>query len=146
MQRPGPGSTALLASALLLVSACSTVGPFGQEGALEETQRKYVRLMRWGEYDAASIFVTEDARERFAEEIPALQNVRFTDYRVLDTDMNTSGDQATVLVSYQAYHLNRLIEHGWSEKQTWKRGEEGEWRVTPDLEGLRSALRTMAPR
>jgi len=146
MHRTGLALAGTLAVALALVPACSTIGPYGHEDVLEETQRKYVRLIRWGEYDAASIFVSPDAREEFIETIPALQTVRFTDYEVVETDMNDDRNEATVFVTYQAYHLSRLIEHAWSERQTWKRGDEGDWRVTPDFEGLRSAVQTMEPR
>jgi len=148
MHRPGPALAGALAVALLLVAvpACSTIGPYGHEDVLEETQRKYVRLIRWGEYDAASTFVSEDSREEFLQTIPALRNVRFTSYEVVQTDLNDEQDEATVFVAYQGYHLNRLVEHTWSERQTWERGETGEWRVTPDFEGLRSAVRTMEPR
>jgi len=148
MHRFAPACVGACIAALLLVAvpACSTIGPYGHEDVLEETQRKYVRLIRWGEYDAASSFVSADSRDEFLKTIPALQNVRFTSYEVVQTELNDERDEATVFVAYQGYHLNRLVEHAWSERQTWKRGETDEWRVTPDFEGLRSAVRTMEPR
>lgn len=146
MRRPGSTAVAAVVAALLIGPGCAGLGSLGRRDDLEETQKKYVRLLRWGEYDAASSFVADDARPGFREQIPALQNIRFSDYEIIDTELNEDVDEAKILVSYRAYHLGRLVEHAWSERQTWERGAGGEWRITPDLDELRAALDTLEPR
>lgn len=144
MRRPGCTAIAAALAAFLLGSGCASLGSFRHRDDLEETQRKYVRLLRWGEYDAASLFVADEARPAFREQIPTLQNVRFSDYEIVDTQLNDAVDEAEILVSYRAYHMSRMIEHSWSERQTWER-EGSQWRITPDMDGLRSALDTLEP-
>lgn len=139
--------------ALLATSGCAQVAGFrdwldvrGHKQRLELSQKRYVRFLRWGEYGSAAYLVAEDVREEWLEEIEGFRDVRFADYDVIDTDINELQNEATIVVKYQAFHLARLVTYGWSERQVWKRDLlTNVWTVTPDLEGLRTALVAMAP-
>ena len=143
---------AALALALVASSGCAVGGIVdwmdlrGHRHRLEDTQRKYVRLLRWGEYDAASFFVSDDVREAFRHDIADFGAVRFTDYEILDTEINELQTEADILVSYRAYHTSYLVEYAWSERQKWHRDvASNAWTVKPDLEQLRGALAVMRP-
>ncbi len=153
MVRPRSILVGLAVVALLATSGCAQVLGFrdwldvrGHKARLENSQKKYVRLLRWGEYGSAAYLVSEDLREEWLEEVKGFSEVRFADYDVIDTDINELQTEAEILVKYEAYHLARLVTYGWSERQVWKRDiTTGAWTVTPDLEKLRSALVVMAP-
>jgi len=139
--------------ALLATSGCAQVTGVrdwldvrGHKARLENSQKRYVRFLRWGEYGSAAYLVAEDVREEWLDEVKGFREVRFADYDVIDTDINELQTEATIVVKYEAFHLARLVTYGWSERQLWKRDLlSGAWTVTPDLEGMRTALVAISP-
>jgi hypothetical protein len=131
------------------LSACAFMGDVdwrNHEARLTETQLRYAHFLRWGEYDAASFLVEEELRESFRAEIRPFAEVRLADYEVLDTQLNPARTEATVMVSFSAYHLSRLIEHRWTEKQVWTRDVvTQEWQVKPDIDTLRRVVAELQP-
>lgn len=118
----------------------------GHRRRLTETQLKYVHYLRWGEYEAASMLVEPELREQFLKEIRPFSTVRLSDYEVLDTEFNEDETEATIRVSFSAYHMNRLVEHHWMETHVWVRHpNDPEWHVRPDMEKIRVALAAMEP-
>lgn len=118
----------------------------GHRRRLTETQLKYVHFLRWGEYEAASMLVEADLREEFLDEIRPFSTVRLSDYEVLETEFNQDDTEATIRVSFSAYHMHRLIEHRWMETHVWVRDAKNhKWHVKPDMEKIRVALAAMEP-
>jgi len=136
--------SAALALLLAGTSGCALLGGTdwrGHRRALKDQQLKYAHLLRWGEYDAASMLVHPDDRERFREELKPFSDLRLSDYEVIHTEFNAAGSEADVLVAFSAYHVSRLIEHRWVENQHWARDPAtGQWTVRPDFEKIRVVL------
>ncbi len=64
--RRGIFEVLLFTAAALISSGCfSLTDPLGREDALEETQREYTKLMRWGEIERASVYVDPALRQEF---------------------------------------------------------------------------------
>jgi hypothetical protein len=150
MRRLRQFAGALVALALAAApSGCATLGGLdlrGHKQNLKETQLKYAHFLRWGEYQAASYLVQPDLREAFLIQIEPFDDVRLSDYEVLDTEFNPTRTEATVMVSFSAYHLHRLIEHRWTEKQIWKRDlATQQWQVKPDIETLAKVVAELQP-
>ena len=136
----------LAAGGLTGCSALRGVDWNGNRQALEETQMRYVHFLRWGEYEAAATLVEPEMRDAFLKEIQPFQAIRLSDYEVLDTNFNPTQTEADVRVVFGAYHLNRMIEHRWTENQKWVRDPlRGRWNVKPDLEKIRGVLETLEP-
>jgi hypothetical protein len=143
-------------AALALLFALPSLGCFsfgdldwrGHKRQLTDTQLKYAHFLRWGEYQAAAYLVRPEEREAFLAEIKPFENgVRLSDYEVLDTEFNPARTEATVMVTFSAYHLNRLVEHKWTEKQIWHRDlATEEWHVKPDLEVIRKVATELEPK
>jgi hypothetical protein len=135
-----------LAASLAGCAAVQDLDLRNHKTRLTETQLKYAHFLRWGEYEAASYLVEEDLRESFRAEIKPFDSVRLSDYEVLDTQLNPTRTEATVMVSFSAYHLSRLIEHRWTEKQVWTRDlVTQEWQVKPDIDTLRRVVAELQP-
>lgn len=127
----------LLLAAAALLAGCATIDPWGHRRNLEDAQRTYTRMVRWGDFLKASVWVDPDRVEGFMADAEKLADVRFTDYEIGALDVD--GDNATVRVQYQAYHAATLIETTIREKQDWYY-EDGKWRVRPQLAGLDRTL------
>jgi hypothetical protein len=144
------GARALAACLLAGSLGCFAFGDLdwrGHKQQLKETQLKYAHFLRWGEYQAAAYLVQPDMREAFLAEIKPFEGVRLSDYEVLDTEFNPSRTEATVMVSFSAYHLSRLVEHKWTEKQVWHRDlATEEWVVKPDIEVIRKVALELSPK
>lgn len=142
-------ATALAAGLALALSGCASLAHVdwsGNRHRLTETQLRYVHFLRWGEYEAASMLVKPDLRAKFLKEIRPYTNVRISDYAVLDTKFNDDDTEATVVVSFSAYQMNRLVEHHWTETHVWVRDAgDSQWYVKPDLKQIRVALATLDP-
>jgi type IV pilus biogenesis protein CpaD/CtpE len=126
----------LLGAAAMLVG-CATIDPWGHRRNLEDAQRTYTRMVRWGDFLKASVWVDPDLVDRFMEDSQKLSDVRFTDYEIGVLDVE--GDSASVRVQYQAYHAATLLEGTLHEKQDWYY-EDGKWRVRPQLAGIQKGL------
>lgn len=128
----------------LVATACAATfaDPLGRENALEETQRRYTQLVRWGEIEKASAFVEEDEREALLAYGPRLESIRFTDFEIGTIEYQGT-DDATVTVTYLAYSLATAIEKEISEEQTWSRepGLKNIWTVRSELPTLLAELK-----
>jgi len=127
------GSLAL-AVALLATGCGATLGdPMGRQNALEDTQRRYTQLVRWGEIEKASEFVDPALRQDFLVHGPQLETLRITDFEI--GTIERSGDEASVTVTYRAYSIASASEKPIREKQLWYRetGLDNVWRVRSEL-------------
>jgi type IV pilus biogenesis protein CpaD/CtpE len=126
----------LLGAAAILIG-CATIDPWAHRRNLEDAQRTYTRMVRWGDFLKASVWVDPDLVDRYMEDAQKLGDVRFTDYEIGVLDVE--GDTASVRVQYQAYHAATLLEGTLHETQDWY-FEDGKWRVRPQLAGVQKGL------
>ncbi|MEN8182510.1 MAG: hypothetical protein ABFS46_08245 [Myxococcota bacterium] len=131
-------SLALL-GALSLLLGCATIDPWGHQRSLEDAQRSYTQMVRWGDFLKASAFVDPELADGFLDDAESLSTVRFTDYEIGALDMKDDKASATVRVEYQAYHTATLLEGTLRETQDWY-FEGGKWRVRPTLAALSQSL------
>jgi hypothetical protein len=133
---------------LTLGAACvSPTDPLGREDALQEAQKKYTELIRWGDVQRAGMYVDPELRESFLELADSMADLRFTDFEIGEIDFDH--DTATVSVTYRGYRVSEFVERSASEVQQWHRdGLKNDWLVRPELHDVVAAIegRTVASR
>lgn len=133
-------TTTLLTAVLCAAFGCASTftDPSGKRASLEEAQRRYTELVRWGEIERAGEFVDPDMLDEYLDHASAFQGIRFTDFESGHLIFDDDKDTATVTVVYHAYSMSTLLEKRIREKQHWYRedGMSNVWRVKPDLRQL----------
>lgn len=106
----------------------------GMEREIQDAAKRYTQLIRWQEFERASLYVEPEQREHFLSETRALGDIRFTDYEVVSEEFDTEGDQGVIRVTYRAYRPSSMVEIRLNERQEWRRAEDtGHWRVLPRM-------------
>lgn len=124
--------------AWLASSGCALIGeladPTGRQKSLEDSQRKYTELVRWGQLERASDYVDPELREQYLNHAEAFARIRFTDFESGQLVIGDDGT-ATTIVVYHAYSLRTLLEKRILERQQWYRDDKTfrGWRVRPQL-------------
>jgi hypothetical protein len=132
----------LLGFALLATLGCASLDFTGKRYALEEAQRRYTELVRWGEIEGASAYVDPAITADFLVTAKRFQDIRFTDFESGPLQFGEGSDTATVDVVYHAYSTRRLAEQKFHEHQEWYReASAGDgWRVRPNLAAIAAEL------
>lgn len=143
--RSGARIGALLLAAWA-AAACSTFGAGKRAEDFEECHKRFASYVRWGKIDKASLWVTPDQRVEFLSLAPDLTLLRFTDYEILEVDLDDDARTATVEVRYSGYLANQPIERSIDVLQEWSQDEAtGEWLVRLDIARLRNGLSGATP-
>ncbi len=134
----------ILSITLIAMFGCA-INPFdisGKERALEDAQRKYTELVRWGEIDHASVFVDPKIAADFLRTAELLKDVRFTEFESGKLEFGEGSETAIVNVVYHAYSKKTLIEQTFRERQEWYREASAgnQWRVRPNLAAIARKL------
>ncbi len=128
----------LLAAATL---ACAAItDPMQHEDIFREKQRKFSQYVRWGNVQGAAAFLVPEQRDEFMALAPQLADVRFSDYEILQLDLNDAMNEASVDVLYTGYRLSYPVSRTMVMKQTWKRTGTNDWQVEVELGPMRKAL------
>lgn len=123
----------------LASTGCAVLGelgdPMGRLKSLEDSQRRYTELVRWGQLERASEFVAPELRDEYLNTAEAFEGIRFTDFERVRLQLDEANATATVVVVYHAYSMSTLLEKRVRENQEWYRDEEtfNQWRVRPQL-------------
>ncbi len=134
----------LLGFALFATLGCVTA-PFdfsGKERGLEEAQRRYTELVRWGEIESASAYVDPAVAADYLDNAERFRGIRFSDFKSGPLHYGQDSDTATVVVVYHAYSIRTLVEKRIREHQEWYRepSAANAWRVRPQLNAIASEL------
>ena len=113
-----------------------------KESALEDSQRKYTELVRWGEIESASAYVDPEMSEAFIDAAAHFKDIRFTNFESGPLQFGEESETATVSVVYHAYSTRTLVEKRFIEHQKWYRDVDSEntWRVRPNLDSVAQKL------
>jgi hypothetical protein len=123
--------------------ASSFADPTGQRNSLQDAQREYTKLIRWGEIRRAASYVEPEILEEFLSYAPFFEQIR-----IIDADWDALGvvpkdrNSAEVEVTYHAYSLTSFQEKKVVETQIWTRhdGVKNRWLVRPEIELLAEAF------
>jgi len=118
----------LLGWAAGLLAGCATLDRVdwtGERMALEDAQRRYTHLVRWGEFERASEHVPPEDRAHYLSDMAAYGELRFTDYETMLPEVDTERGEALVEVVYHGYSPRTLEERTYRETQHWRLGEGG---------------------
>ena len=131
--------------ALLAALGCATSvfeTTRSKQSALEEAQRKYTELVRWGEIESASAYVDPEISDAFIDAAAQFKDIRFTDFESGPLQFGEDSETATVSVVYRAYSTRSLVEKRFVEHQEWYREANSEyaWRVRPNLDSVAKKL------
>ncbi len=113
--------------------------PLKREYALNEAQKRYTNLVRFGAFARASKFVDPEFTDNFLENFPAQRDLVFTDFEAgrIQFDDNGKRKGAVVKVTYSAYYSSSPVLFEIVETQQWYReGSGNTWLVRPQFEGL----------
>ena len=113
-----------------------------KQSALEDSQRKYTELVRWGEIESASVYVDPEMSEAFIDAAAHFKDIRFTNFESGPLQFGEESETATVSVVYHAYSTRTLVEKRFVEHQKWYRDVDSEnvWRVRPNLDSVSKKL------
>ena len=140
-------------SALAIVAICGSLGcassffdPSGRLNSLENAQREYTKLIRWGEIRRAAVYVEPDYREDFLGYVETFEQIRITDADYDPLGLDPSDGRAEVEVVYHAYSLATLQEKRIVEVQAWTRhdGMKNNWLVRPEIASIVEAFHANA--
>ena len=134
----------MLSFALLATLGCAG-NPFGdsdKQSALEDAQRRYTELVRWGEIDSASFYIDPAIASEYLDTAQLFEDIRFTDFESGALQFGEGSNTATVNVVYHAYSTKTLVEKTFRERQEWYReaSADNDWRVRPNLAAMASQL------
>ncbi len=130
----------------LASTGCAVLGelldPTGRQKSLEQSQKRYTELVRWGELERASEYVDPEMQIEYLNHAEAFAGIRFTDFESGQLLMDEAKQTATAIVVYHAYSLSTLLEKQIRENQEWYRDEETliGWRVRPQLRQVISGI------
>lgn len=106
--------------------------PFDRAETFGRSQHNYTVLIRWSDFQKAKAFVHPDDREKFLEDVKALEDARITDFESEEVDLDEEKRTATVHVTYTAYLPSSPFEIQINETQVWSRDGRGNtWLVKP---------------
>ena len=106
--------------------------PLKRRFSLEDIHKQYTDYVRWSAFDKASVFVEPEVREKYLAGAPEIDELRFTDYESAPVTLDEEMVEATITVTYTAYHPNSLVEIEVTEVQLWRRyGKGNNWMVRP---------------
>ena len=116
--------------------------PLSHGAKFEEANKRFNRMLRWGQFDKAAVFVAPDIRDGFLAEAQKMSGLHFTDWELQVVDIDDDLERIHVEVLFKAYGPS-LEEKTFGMIQKWERGgeEESAWRVRPQLAELRSTFR-----
>lgn len=145
MQRITRVSRLTLAIALLVATASlgcafgeiNPRDPMKRQHSLNDAQKYYTDLVRWGEFDRAAAMVDPEKRAAYLEAMPDKKAIRFTDYEAGAIQIDDETGESTVVVTYTAYGVFMPIVVEIEETQHWYRESFGnDWRVRSTFAGL----------
>jgi hypothetical protein len=122
--------------------ASSLADPTGRFNSLEEAQRRYTKLVRWGELKRASMYVEPELREEFLTYASVFEKIRITDIDTDEIRLDPGQSTASVDVIYHGYAHTNLIERRIFETQEWSRhdGMKNVWLVKPQMDQIVGAF------
>ncbi len=101
---------------------------------------KYNQLLRWQDFDRAALFSSASISDRFAERARSANNVRITDYQIIDVKYNEKTLEASAVVTFSYYLITKSVLARVTDKQKWAYTEEDgvkAWRLKSPLPEFR---------
>jgi hypothetical protein len=114
-----------LLAAALLSAACASTFDFRREELFEDMSKRYGRLMRWSEFEAARPYLAADAPKERAT-VPAV--VRVAEYEVLQVVYAENKRQALQSVKITYFKQDNPKLRTIEDQQVWEfDADSGAW-------------------
>lgn len=84
-----------------------------------KTSNEFLRVLRWQEYAAATIFLREDNRQEFIDRFEALEDVHFVDAVYRRTELNVKEGTASAELVIDYYQLPSTRVRQWHWQLDW---------------------------
>lgn len=112
--------------------------PLSAGTALDESQLRFSRLIRWHQWEKAAEMVDPESRAEFEKMMRALNGVQFTDWELSEVQMGDDFETAHVEIMISGYSPRTMINHSVIMVQEWKRTNSVThgWVVAPKLDTL----------
>ena len=136
-------AVALVATLMSALGCASSLAdPTGRFNSLEEAQRRYTKLVRWGEIKRASMYVEPELRDEFVSYASVFEKIRITDTDTDEVRLDPGELTASVDVIYHGYSNATFVEKRIFETQQWSRhdGMKNVWLVKPEIGQIAEAF------
>lgn len=106
----------------------------GKSDQFETGHLEYTQMVRWGNFDKAAGWIAQESAEKFLADAAVAEKLRFTDYNILNKNLNSEDWTATVTVRYEMHLVDELINRTVTEKQNWKFNQTADrWELNTNL-------------
>ncbi len=113
-----PGSRLLLATALLLIAACSSLEHASSSKKLQLQLQSYDHAVRWGDLEEMYAFVKPGDKPLAVPR--GLENIRVTDYEPLTTITEEPDKRIRRRVRIEYLHRDRQVVKKLVDDQVWE--------------------------
>ena len=128
------------ALAVLLLTACGSMGGATKRSPRDQTLYSYVSAVRWSDFEAAEAFIDPALRE--AEPLTDLEMERYKQFQVSGYEVKGSTevaeDRYEQIVEIRVVNRNTQVERIVTDRQEWRWDAEAKrwWLMSgmPDLE------------
>lgn len=109
---------------------------------LDTSINTYLKLMRWGRFDAAAQYIRHREKQGPAPRArDNLEGIRVTFYEILSQGLSDNQKEALVAVNLGFYDVDSGIVHRFSDHQVWWFDEAAKrWFLEGDLPDFRAAM------
>ncbi len=113
---------------MVALGSCTTMS----RDEFDKTTRDYLIVLRWQNFETASLFAASSIRDEFERRVEDAKNVEVLDYRIINVDYDEPKKKATVNVEISYRMLSSNQVRTLVDKQVWSYGEENgskQWRL-----------------
>lgn len=123
----------LLFSLLIAAALASCITQGSIHADFEKDFRNYNEMLRWHQFDEASIFPVDSISAGYRERLKAAKDVAVVDYRIRNIQYDEKKREAEVTVEIDYYKMTAVTVKTVIDNQKWTYKEKegkGHWRLT----------------
>jgi len=118
----------------LILTGCLALSPENKMRRLDSSIEKYSKLVRWGEYERAIVFIEPSQQQAAYSEIKSFKDIRVTSYELKQQTLAKDENSADVVMQFTYYHEFSGRERVYVDRQHWEwHDNESNWRLRGTL-------------
>jgi len=117
-----------------MLAGCIALSPENKMRRLDNSIEKYSKLIRWGEYERAVVFLETTQQQAAYAEIKSYKDIRVTSYEMKQLKLAKDENSADAVVQFTYYNEFSGRERTILDNQHWEwHDDEGNWRLRGNL-------------
>jgi len=134
MRQGAVKAVAVTLAAGMVLTGCIALSPENKMRRLDNSIEKYSKLIRWGEYERAIVFLEPSNQQAAYAEIKSFKDIRVTSYEMKQLKLAKDENSADAVVEFTYFHEFSGRERTVIDKQHWEwHDDEGNWRLRGTL-------------